>query len=155
MTTATDVLKAAGRYDSVIKILNNIERDVNPSVAYPVDPYIDDSGNTSWRISGSDIRYEANIMLTKLIASEDTSEDKFLNLNLYCSSMANMYLHNYAISISHRNKPTIDMEDIRTWLCVGAIIDAPHCTLYGTTFSWDEPNIIPVGWKALMMRYKK
>ena len=51
-------------------------------------------------------------------------------------------LHNYSVSLSHRNEPTEDMDDIRTWEILDNLI---FC------FRLDEEDnlhwSIPEGWK--------
>ena len=135
-------LKNAGRYDEVANLLRMIAYTLKDEF-YPIKPYADETGSTVWRIPGSSVREEA---LRLLIYIEGNEEDQVLikgfnfhNLDHYVMTHSDMLLHNYAVSISHRKDPEIDLEDIRSWCVLGSLID-----------SFDYPKdewIIPEGWR--------
>ena len=135
-----NILKNAGRYEEVVNILKNIICDNNLTGTYPVDAFIDLDNTTRWRIDSKLIKEEATAFLQLLENGCNIAEpDEYFNLNQYIMSKSNMLLHNYAISISHRNNPedNINMENIRIWLCLGNLLDNLN----------DTDKYIPDGWK--------
>ena len=154
-------LLEAGRYGSVLNILEKITND-NQST-YPTDPYVvyystktecrDDSRpihtcadcsskETKWRVDGEDVRKEASKLISRISLEQDETikEEDYFNLRQYISTETCRMLHNYAVSISHRNdNPKEDMEVIRTW----EILENLLFNLDDVS-SWTIPN----GWKA-------
>lgn len=132
-------LKKANRYEEVIAIINNIINDTISS--YPLHmPYVDATCMTVWRVDGETVRMQAKILLELINSDSDgNTSDDFTELGAYVHSTCDILLHNYAVAISHKNAPEIDMDDIRPWeildnliLCWGNNHDAP----------WTIPN----GW---------
>lgn len=109
------ILKEAGRYDEIVDVLNNISKETD--VSKPVNAFVDYDGKTKWRIDGKLLKYEASKFLQIISAEEITEKldiDYFNELLQYIHTKSDTLLHNYAVSISHRNEPEIDMEYIRS-----------------------------------------
>ena len=139
-------MERADKYDDVKEILTKIAMDDNISSEHQVSPFIDEDGETKWRIDGNKVRFEAYKLLYYLegLHVSDVTGKDFSNLFQYVSTNTTMLLHNYAVSISHRHEPEIDMDLIRTWL----IIDNMLCCFDNP---FDEPDNgywrIPDGWR--------
>ena len=134
-------LLEAGRYSAILNILEKIIKDDQSS--YPTDAYRDYSlKETKWRVDGEDVRKQAAILYAKISfeVDETLKEEDYFYLRQYISSETCMMLHNYAVSISHRNdNPKEDMEVIRTW----EILENLLFNLDDVS-SWTIPN----GWEA-------
>lgn len=138
-----DILKEANRYDDVMGIIESIILNTE-SRSYPVDAYINDEGETRWRVDGDLIKYEA-VKLLKTISEgseHETIGKDFMNLEQYVLSHSNMLLHNYAVSISHRKEPETDIDVIRVWEILDNLL-----------INWSGDGIddwyIPNGWKKI------
>lgn len=139
-----NILKEANAYDGVVSVLI-ITATTDFSQSIPINPYIDQDGNTIWRIDGTLIAKEASKLL-KLIEEDNDIEieksvDDFENLYHFIKTNANIFLHNYSISISHRKTPEIDMDKIRLLL----IIESFLTSIGINDYEWE----IPEGWKIL------
>lgn len=135
-----DVLKEAERYDEILNIIVNIASGDESS--FPVNAY--KSGeNTKWRVDGALVRKEAIELLQLIFKNEPNTDvendDRFFNLLQYVETESDTLLHNYAVSISHRREPYIDMEIVRCWNILVNLL----YNYYENT--WD----IPTGWKRI------
>ena len=141
MKSIKEKLLEAGRYNSVLSILEKIIKDDQSS--YPVDAYKDySSTETKWRVDGDFVRNEASKLISKITLEEDKTinEKEYFYLEQYISTETCQMLHNYAVSISHRNdNPREDMEVIRTWEILENLL-----------FNLDDVSswTIPDGWKV-------
>lgn len=114
MENFKQILQNANKYEDVTKILTDISKDTEYD--YPVDAYVTDEGKTKWRVDGKTVQTEAARLLA-IIKNPSITADPydFINLRVYATSISNMYLHNYAVHISHRTTPLEDMDNIRSW----------------------------------------
>lgn len=127
-TDYAKVLKEAGRYDQVTDILVKIATGCN-AYTYPVHPFIDDDFTTKWRVEGSSIRKQALRLLEIVVDKEDVKvidEMSFTQISAYVESHADILLHNYAINVSHKIEPDVDMDEARNWLVLGSLIKGLH-----------------------------
>lgn len=135
-----DNLKEAKRYDEVVNILKNIISD-NQS-AYPVTAFVDNDGKTKWDVDGSLVKEEASRFLDVIENGEtkQMSIDDFLYLTQVIHTETDMRLHNYAVAISHRSEPHIDMEQIRSYEILENLL-----------YNLDDVDkwTIPDGWKKI------
>lgn len=132
-------LERANKYDDVKEVLIRITMNNSLSYNYPVDPFTDEDGTTKWRIDGNEVKFEAYRLLyyiDGLNKSDFTGED-FSNLRQYVTTRTNILLHNYTVSLSHRNEPKTDMDLIRTWEVLDNLL---YCL-------GDDNWRIPDGWK--------
>ena len=141
----------AHRYEDIKNILNGIISDTEYS--YPVNAYSNSDGKILYSVSGYVVRYEASKLMEiiETAKNEDILENiNFKSLSIYVNSRSDNMLHNFAVDISHRQIPSIDIDTIRNWeildnlitvLYTGIIIDDED-----GTWSWD----IPKGWKKLV-----
>lgn len=142
-----NILEEADRLNDVLNILNNIISTLD-SAPYPDYAFLDNDGITRWKVNGNMVKKAANDVI-QLIYDENhpvENDDDFLNLHEYVRSHTYDLLHNYAISISHRVRPKIDIDDIRSWLILNELILAICCHSLGT---WR----IPDGWRAVKICY--
>lgn len=134
-------LKKSGRYDEIISILKTIKMIQDYSL--PVDCYCGDDGKAAFRIKVSDLRSDADKILTMLYSNETfvvlEDGDNFEAIFHYLTTHCNMFLHNYANTISHRKTPENDIDDIRSSLILENLI----MNIHGGLDDWD----IPVGWR--------
>ena len=140
-TDYAKVLKEAGRYDQVTDILVKIATGCN-GYTYPVRPFIDDDFTSKWRVEGSSIRKQALRLLEIVVDGDEVKvidEMSFTHISAYVESHADILLHNYAIHISHKIEPDVDMDEARNWLVLDNLIKCLHLP---------EEWTIPDGWKA-------
>lgn len=139
--TIKSILMEANRYDDVMSIIRDIIVDNQRS--YPVNAFVKNN-EIKWHVDGAHVRSEAHRLL--YLICEDKcigSDDDFVNLSSYVESRTDMFLHNYAISISHRNEPDVDMEYTRCWEILDNLL---RCwNIKDDEFEWD----IPDGWKKI------
>lgn len=140
------VIEEANRLDEIVDILEKIIADNRSS--YPVKAFVDQHGITRWRVDGEDVRKEAAVLLG-IIKGEGNIEtdEKFLNLLEYVTTHSDMLLHNYAIGITHRREPDVDMEECRRYLIIENMIECWHINLIGNPITYT----IPDGWKKVKM----
>lgn len=119
--TIKSALEKSNRYDDIIGILDEITKKNDAS--YPVNTFMDANGEARIRVDGNRVRNEAAELL-KLINSDEFDENniKFPNLMEYVRTQSDTLLHNYAIQISHRIEPDIDMDIIRCWVILDNIL---------------------------------
>ena len=134
------ILKEANRYDAIQQILKDIVADNQQT--YPVDPFIDNDHKTKWRVDGDNVRKDAKELL-RIIDNNEAINTDFLYLTQYVRTKSDALLHNYAVSISHRNEPKIDMEKIRCWEILDNLLT--NCC----NGQLDDDWYIPTGWKKL------
>lgn len=137
------ILEDANRYDDVKNILNNIIKDNQYS--YPVNAFGDDYGRIKYRVDGNAVRKEASILL-QLIDEEkeinEKSRDNISNLFRYVRSQYDMLLHNYAVYISYKKDPDVDIDIIRSWGILDSLISC---------FDYVDDNwYIPNGWRKVI-----
>lgn len=136
-----NTLNEAGKYEDIKNILKSIIME--PHKSYPVRMYLDNDGHVNSSVEGSDVREQAARLLVFLDSEMevDRSDFKFEDLFRLILSTTNDLLHNYAVDVSHRSIPTIDMEKIRSYEVLQNMLDC----------FWDDDNegwTIPDGWKA-------
>jgi len=135
-----NILKDAGRYEDVVGILKGIISDTEYS--YPVDAYVIKTGETLWRVDGDIVRSEAEKLLRLIEEGVAEENDSFMTLYEYINTHTNAKLHNYAIAISHRHEPDVDMEELRSWLVLWNLIICYHDT-YVVDTEWS----VSEGWR--------
>ena len=118
-------LEKANKYDDVMTVIRNIARYLTPSTypKHPAKPFVDKNGETHWHVAGTPVKEEA-IEIINIIEGnvpEDT-ENLFQNLLAYVSNRSDTKLLNYAVSISYRQNPNEDMDNIRSWEILESII---------------------------------
>lgn len=139
-----EILKAANKYDDVKNILTDIIKDNEPD--YPVKAFINDDGETKWRVKGKSVRNEAAKILTiidgknfvKTNNSDETTDD-FQNILSYVTTTSDIKLHNYAVALSHRTEPKDNLDDIRSWETLENLI---YHLRSNDDWAWEIPN----GW---------
>lgn len=140
-----NVLEEANRYEDVISIINHIIKDYN-ALSYPVNPFIY-KGSIKNSVDGKMVRKEASNILKSIEENEyDLKSDDFLNLHRYVKSHANDLLHNFAVSISHRVDPIIDIDIIRSWMILDNLIDNLDII---NNYDNDHRWYIPKGWMKI------
>lgn len=137
-------LKEAGRYKQVKSILKNIISTKEES--FTVNPYFD--GNDKMvvmRVDGDELRKQAKKLLSYMKKDDYCIYhiEKFDKLKLYIDSINDIYLHNYATKVSHRNAPDEDlMESIRCYYILWYFFNYIELE-FETDAKWE----IPAGWK--------
>ena len=98
-------------------IIKDIANNLTPSTypKHPAKPFRNDNGETQWEVAGTPVKEEAAeiINIIEGYAPEDT-ENIFNNLLAYVSNISDTKLRNYAVMLSHRQRPNEDMDNIRT-----------------------------------------
>lgn len=141
------ILKDAGRYESVKEIIESITK-LDAVGTLPVNAFVCRDGNTKWRVKASVVVKQANNLLESIESGSMETIDDVDELFEYVSSKMKMLLNNYAVSISHRKTPTIDMEIIRSWCILENLLlnlMMETITLIGEEIDWE----IPEGWKFI------
>lgn len=133
-----DILKEANRYEDIKSILEKIISD-DRRASHPVNAFVDEHGNTQWRVDAGLVREEAAELLSNI--ENDTKSGIKSNLVEYTMTHSNMLLHNYAVHVSHRKEPKEDaMDEIRNWLILENLL------MCWSDDDWD----IPDGWKKIL-----
>lgn len=112
----------AGRYKAIMKILHKITK---VSGSLPVDAFVDVDGITRWRIDGDKVSNEAKLLIEKIennATIKDLREEEFDNLRSYTKTQSDMHLHNYTVSLAHRNKPSVKLGKIRAWMILDNLL---------------------------------
>lgn len=142
-------IKRAGRYEEIIHILNTIE-EIKDTVL-PVNCYTGEDEKACFYISVNQLKADARKLL--IILSPETSfvelyenEDSFETIWRYLQSKNDIFLHNYANSISHRHTPEYDIEEIRASL----VLEDLALSLWDEIDTWD----IPDGWRKHLIPHR-
>lgn len=136
--TTKEIIIEAGRFDDVIHALSKIIQKTTGNETLPVNPFVDEQGLTKWRVDGKAVCDQAVTLLYQLVHDFPIQGD-FESLLIYVKSSADIDLHNYANDVAHRLIPVINMENIRTMLIIGKMLQCLN----------DETWDIPDGWKRL------
>ena len=130
-------LESAGRFDGVIDVLSKIISNV-PMTLCPVKPYYD-GGTRVRHVAGQDVKEEALRLFFYLNCSEELEFDglDFWNLYKYVEVNTDIVLHNFAVSVSHKQDVKFD-DYIRNW-----------CILENLLVNLDyEDWDVPEGWRV-------
>ena len=132
----------ANRYEDIHRVIfHDIVNKISSDLKIV---YFD--GGTSKILRGYNIIKEAKdfFSLLSLEKENEMNLDDFDNFRCYVEDITDMKLHNFAISVAHRNNQACDMDDnIRVWLIIRNIFDvlATDCKL--------DSFKIPKGWKKI------
>lgn len=144
-------IKRAGRYEEIIDILNKIGEIKDTTL--PVYCYSGENGEACFRISVHQLKADARKLLTILSLSPKNSfvelweeEDSFETIKHYLHTETEVFLHNYANSISHRHTPKYDIEEIRATLVLQDLV----WNLWNDIDTWD----IPDGWRKYLIPHR-
>lgn len=137
-------LKEAGRYKQVKSILKNIISTNEKS--FPVKPYFDGKDEmVVMHVDGDELRKQAKKLLSYMKKDDYRIYhiEKFGTLQIYINSTSDIYLHNYATGVSHRDAPDEDlMESIRCYCILWYFFNYIELE-FETDAKWE----IPAGWK--------
>lgn len=137
-------LQKANRYDQIKQILTGLANDTEGN--YPVKAFVNEDGETKWRVNGKDVHDEAKKVL-QIIDSKTLEQADVGNLLANVSTMADMHLHNYAVYLSHRKTPTVTMDTVRKYEVLEHLLNHIYKKSY-----YDEIEAtytIPEGWYKL------
>lgn len=126
VTNICDEVKAAGRTEDVCNIIDELLRELDPIVEYPL-----------WSTNGSRAEGRAVIRTLNVLrsivtgdedpiniaiaASESSKEDFYIGWRLI-TNRSDICLHNYAVMIAHRSTNfEHDMEYIRSYMILNSI----------------------------------
>ena len=147
MKTIKEILKEANRYEDVIELLDSIITDNTLKKQFPaVSMFVTDNGEIAHNISGEKVVMQAALLknlIEKDSISIDTNELNFLFK--YTDDILNSALHNYAVSISHRDDPELTgntIERIRILEILNNLLVNHFQPIYNES-DWYIPN----GWK--------
>lgn len=134
------ILVESGRYENIVTMLTNIIADTKAS--YPLrSAFVDNDGETSWRVDGVAVRQQANTLLKLIEADCDgNSSDDFCELRAYVKDKSDTLLHNYAVALSHNSQPKTDIDVIRQWEILDNMI---ACWNTNDEYDW----YIPTDWQ--------
>lgn len=143
-----ETLLEAGKYDDVVNILTHIAINTSDDLQ-PIDAFVGDDGKAVTHVSGIEVIHQA-LELLQLIKDGLKFEyfespemaEKFETLQHFVESNTDMMLHNYAVNISHKAKPNIEMDQIRSWLILDNLL--LNFGIEDEEHEW----YIPEGWKS-------
>ena len=142
MTDIKSILKEANRYDDVVEILKTII--VSPNINhYAVALYYDKDGTVRNDVDAGSVKLEAAIVLLCIEGILDYEQQDIIYLSalpVYLDDMTNTLLHNYAVSLTHKEEPNIGIDTIRCFSIITNLVDC-----IGGGFM--ENYTIPDGWK--------
>lgn len=133
------VLFDAGRLHDVHQVLDKIAKTSDVSI--PVNPYCD-NGRISFRVNGKDAADEASLLRSCIDSNNFSTVDRnsFDTIYNVIKSEAEIALHNYAVTISHRKDHDEDViEKARVYMILQNMLDC----MYIDGSDWS----IPDGWK--------
>ena len=140
MTNIKSILKEANRYDEVVEILKttivSLNTKNNPAVAL----YYDKDGIVRSNVDAKSVKLEAAILLLCIEDIIDYEHQDLTYLSVYFSDMTNTLLHNYAVSLTHKEEPNTGIDTLR---CFSIITNLVDCINGGFMENWT----IPDGWK--------
>ena len=128
VTNIKSILKEANMYDEVVDILKTIIVSPNTN-HYAVALYYDKDGTVRNDVDAGSVKLEAAILLLcieDMINYEQQNIIYLSALSVYLDDMTNTLLHNYAVSLTHKEEPTIGIDTIR---CFSIINARPHIQL--------------------------
>ena len=115
--TLKDKLIKEGKYDQVMKIVEDIKEKMSRDERYCIGYQCDDYGNIIQYVNKMNIAYGADLW-EKVISAEGSHRDVFNAMNpfyWYVERELDMKLHNYANSLVRGSTPVETIEDIRPW----------------------------------------
>ena len=139
MTNIKSILKEANRYDEVVDILKTIIVSPNTN-HYAVALYYDKDGTVRNDVDAGSVKLEAAILLLCIEDIIDYEHQDLTYLSVYFSDMTNTLLHNYSVSLTHKEEPNTSIDTIR---CFSIITNLVDCINGGFMENWT----IPDGWK--------
>lgn len=137
-------LQKANRYDQIKQILTGLANDTEGN--YPVKTFVNKNGETKWRVDGKAVQNEAKKVL-QIIDSKTFEQTDVENLLANITTSTDMYLHNYAVYLSHRKTPTITMDTARTYEVLEHLLNHIHKKSYYDEI--ESTYTVPEGWYKL------
>lgn len=135
-------LADSGRYFEIIKILEKIVDTT--SATFPVECYSGEQGKAKFCVSGNELRLDARKLLDILNPKNFFIElyeevDSFDTIIRYLRTRNDVFLHNFANTISHGEVPNSSIEDIRASLVLENLVSS----IWGDFETWT----VPKGWR--------
>ena len=123
MTNIKAILEEANRYGDVVEILKTTIASLDTKNNLVVSLYYDNDGVAKGNVDAKSVKLEAAILLLCIEDIIDYEHQDLTYLSVYFTDMTNTLLHNYAVSLTHKEEPNTGIDTLRCFSIITNLVD--------------------------------